>query len=429
LFGVLPAWRSSRLDPALALRDNARGSTSGRGRGRLHAALVVGETALGLTLLVGAGLLIRSFDRVLSVDPGFNPNHLLTFRVAMPGKRFAGDKEDKLVQFAQQLQVRLAAVPGAQQATYAFPMPLSSGDMSITFSIDGRPTAEGDQPSARASIVPANFFSAMQMSLRRGRFFSSSEDQPNGTPVIIVNQAFADRYFPGEDAVGKRIASDLSSDEKTGKATMREIVGVVGDVHRQSLTETSQPEYYLPYAQAPVGPPVYALRVAGDPANYDRTVRALVADIDPSLPVYAVRTNLLTRSTAQQRFQTLLLSGFAVLALVLAAIGLYAVISTMVAERTMELGLRMALGAQRGDVLSLVLQRGLVLSGSGLALGLAASFALTRYLATLLFKTPAIDPATFGVMTLVLFLVSIASCLVPAWRASRLDPNETVRQQ
>ena len=379
LFGVLPAWRSSRLDPALALRDQTRATTSGRSHHALHSALVIGETALGLMLLVGAGLLIRSFNRLLAVDPGFNPQHLLTLRIGLPPKRF---QDDRLTQISQQLQARFAAVPGVEQSTYGFPMPLSSGDMTITFLIDGRPTAQADEPVARASVIAANFFSSLQMPLRRGRFFTPAEDHAKTPPVIIVNQAFADRFFPGEDALGKRIASDLSSGDTPGKPDWREIVGIVGNVTRSSLTEATQPEYYIPFAQAPVGPPVFALRVAGDPERYVQTVRALVAQQDPSLPVYGVRTNVLTRTTAQQKFQTALLSGFALMALLLAAIGLYAVLSYMVAQRTAELGLRLALGAQRADVLSLVLKRGLSLSVAGLVLGLAASVLLTRYLAT-----------------------------------------------
>ncbi len=422
LFGVAPAWRSSRLDPATALRENSRASTAGRSRNRLHSLLVIGETALGLVLLVAAGLLIRSFDRLLSVDPGFNPQHLLTFKIGMPDKRF-GDPQR--LQFSQQLQARFAAVPGVTQSTFGFPLPLSGNDMSISFSIDGHPSAPGDQPSAHSSVVAANFFHALQMPLRRGRFFSAAEDQPKSPPVMIVNQAFADRYFPGEDALGKHVTSDLSS---TDKPESREIIGIVANVTHQYLTDPAAPAYYIPYAQVPMTPPTFALRVAGDPSAYVETVRQLVAHEDASLPVYRVHTNLLTRSTGQQKFQTLLLSGFALLALLLAAIGLYGVISYMVAQRTSELGLRLALGAQRDHVLSLVLRRGLALSAIGLGVGLAASLLLTRYLASILFRTAALDLLTFTGMTLLLLIVSTASCLVPAWRASRLDPNQTLRQ-
>jgi predicted permease len=423
LFGVFPAWRSSRLDPAIALRDTTRSTTASRSQNRLHSALIVGETALSLILLVAAGLLIRSFDKLLSVDPGFNTQHLLTFRVGMPPKRF---KDERLLQLSQQLEARFAALPGVQQSTFAFPMPLTSGDMNITFAIPGRPTAPGEQPSARAGVVAANFFQSMQITLRRGRFFNATEDQPNSPPAIIINQAFADRFFPGEDALGKRIQSDLSSSDQPES---REIVGIVGNVTRVSLDEAPQPEYYIPFAQVPLGPPVFAIRVAGNPASYDNTIRTLVAQQDGSLPVYAMRTNLLARSTAQQRFQTLLISAFAFIALLLSAIGLYAVLSYMVVQRRLELGLRMALGAQRSHVLSLILKRGLLLCVTGLAIGLLASAALVHYIATLLFNTPALDAVTFTTTTLLLLTISAASCFIPAFRASRLDPNETLHQQ
>ncbi len=423
LFGVVPAWRSSRLDPALALRETTRSTTAGHSRYRLRNALVIGETALGLVLLVGAGLLIRSFDRLLSVDPGFRAQHLLTFSVAMPAKRF---QEEQLLQLTQQLQARFATLPGVQQSTYAFPMPLSGTNMEIAFTLPGHPVAPGHEPSSRVSLVTANFFQAMQITLRRGRFFDSTNDRPGSSPVVIINQAFADRYFPGEDPLTRYVQSDLSSSDKPEP---RAVVGVVGNVNRGSLNEAAEPEYYIPFGQVAAAPPIFALRVNGDPATYINTVRAAVAQQDASLPVYAVRTNLLTRSTAQQRFQTVLVSIFAVIALLLAAFGLFGALSYMVAQRTAELGLRIALGAQRSDVLLLILHRGLLLCGAGIVLGLLASTALTRYLATLLFRTPALDPLTLASTTTLLLLVSMAACLLPAWRAASCNPIDTLRQQ
>lgn len=423
LFGVFPAWRASRLDPSLALNDSTRSSTANRSQNRLHSLLVIGETALGLVLLIGAGLLIRSFDRLLSVNPGFNHTHLITFRIGMPAKRFEGQR---LLQAAQQFQARFASVPGVSQSTYGFPLPLAGGDMNITFTIDGRPHPQGEDSGARVSVVATNLFAALQMPLRRGRFFNATEDRPNSAPAVIVNQAFADRFFPGEDAVGKRITSGLSSSDTPES---REIVGIVGNVVRNSLQEGPTPEYFIPFSQVPLAAPVFALRVSGDPANYVDTVRGVVAQQDASLPVYSVRTNLLTRSTAQQKFQTILISAFAGIALMLSAIGLYAVLSYMVAQRTVELGLRIALGAQRGNILEQILRRGLALSVAGLAIGLVASVVLTRFLTTLLFGTKALDATTFAAMAMLLFVISTISCLVPAYRASRLDPVDTLRNQ
>ena len=389
LFGVIPAWRASLLDPAIALRDSTRSTSAGRSQNRLHAALVIGETDLGLVLLIAAGLFLRSFSRLLSTDPGFNPQHLITFRVGMPPKRF---QHAQLLQLTQQLQTRFSALPGVRQSTFAFPFPLTGGDMQVTFKIAGRPTPPSEEPAARVGAIPSNFFQTMGIPLLRGRTFTPAEDQPASPPTaVVVNQAFARHFFPGGDALGQHLIPDISA---LDTPETREIVGVVGDTSHTSLGEDPQPEYFLPFAQITPGPPTFALRVAGDPAAYNNTVRTLVASIDPTLPVYAVRTDLLARSTAQQRFQTTLLSAFAGLALLLSALGLYAVLSYMVSQRTLELGLRLALGAGRSDVLTLVLRRGLLLSAAGLALGLIISLALTRYLGALLFHTPALDPLT-----------------------------------
>lgn len=423
LFGALPAWRGSRLSPATALRDMNRTNTAGRGQDRLHSALVIGETALGLILVASAGLLLRSFNKLLSVDPGCNTQNLITFRVGMPAKRF---RNEQVLQTSQQLQNRFAQLPGVQQSTLAFPFPLSGSDMSISFQIGGRPAAPGEWLSARASIVATNFFQTMQIKLLRGRFFNQTEDRPNSLPSIIINQALADRFFPGVDPLGKHIVSGLSSADNPES---REIVGVVGNVTRNSLDETAQPEYYIPYAQVPAGPPVFALRVEGDPENYAAAIRSVVSQQDSTLPVYSIKTNLVTRSTANQRFQTLLLSTFAFLAMMLAATGLYAVLSYTVAQRTMELGLRLALGATRSNVLSLILKRGLTLCAIGITLGLLGSSVLTHYLQSVLFHTPATDFATYAVAISLLAFISTFASFVPAWRAAQLDPNDMLRQQ
>lgn len=434
LFGVLPAWRMSRLDPALTLRNNTRFNTAGRRQQRLQAALVIGETAIGLVLLVAAGLFLRSFNKLLSVDPGFNTQHLIAFRVGMPPGRF---RDAKLLQLTQQLQSRFATLPGVQQSTFGFPLPLTGSNMSIDFTIEGRQNQAGTELGARASVVSANFFHALQLPLLRGRSFTAIEDQPDSPPVIIINKALADYFFPGEDPLNRRIASGLSSlSPKPGQSPSsadqpqyRQIVGIVANTTRTSLDEAPEPEYYIPFAQVPVGPPVFALRVAGDPGLYVNSIRAAVAQLDVSLPVYQVRTNLLTRSTAQQRFQTQLLTAFALIALLLASVGLYSVLSYIVTQRTQELGLRMALGAQRSDVLTLILKRGLTFSLIGLILGLGASAIFAKLLTALLFNTQPLDLPTFAATTALLLAISVIACLAPAYRASRLDPNETLRQQ
>ena len=427
VFGLLPARRLSRLDPVLALRDGSRTSTAGSKQHRLHSALVVAETAVGLVLLIGAGLLIRSFLHTVAVDPGFNPSRMLTFRVGLSSKRYKEDA-DRLA-FYRQLLSKLQALPGVQSATAAFPLPLSGSNITLTFDIDGRPHAPGDSPVARASIVEPSFFQTMGIPILRGRTFSENEDQPKGPPVIIINQAFARKYFPGEDPIGKRIQPGFSDDD--GKKPMCEIIAVTGDVKRVQTTESPSPEYYMPYAPANITSPYYAIRVAGDPSSYVNSVRASVLSLDSEAPVYRIHTfdELLALNSAQSRFQTMLLTAFAAIALLLAAVGLYAVLSYMVVQRTHELGLRMALGAQRGNVLKLVLNRGLRLAIIGVAIGVAVSALLTRFLGTLLYGVKPLDPITFVAVSVVLLIVSALASLIPAARAASLDPMTTLRDQ
>ncbi len=432
LFGVLPAWRASRLQPAAALSGNARGVTLGRGRHHMHAALVVSETALSLLMLVGAGLMLRSFHRVLTVDAGFDTKNLLTFRVAVPAKHFTDPQE---LQFIQQLQAKLAALPGAKAATCGFPLPLAGGDMSISFDIPSHPVPPSQQPAARTTTVAANFFSTMRTPMLRGRAFTEAEDRVGGAHVLVVNQAFADRFFPGEDALGKHVRPGLGESEdptaENGRTAAYEIVGITGNSKRVDLTEASEPEYFVPISQALVSMPAFALRTSGDPMQSADTVRRVVAEIDHALPVFSVYSydRLLERNTAMRRFQTILLTGFAAVALLLAAIGLYASLSYMVVERTPELGLRMALGSQRADVLALVMRRGVMLAVAGLGIGLVAAAALTRYVSSLLYDVRALDAVTFAGTALLLFAVCALSSFVPAVRASRLNPIDTLRQQ
>ncbi len=427
LFGLLPARRLSRLDPALALRDGTRTSTSGRHQNRLHSCLVVAETALGLVLLVGAGLLIRSFLHLLAVDPGFNPRHVLTFRVGVSPQRYKTDAES--LALYRGVLSNLQALPGVSSATAVYPLPLSGSGIGITFDIEGRPHAPGDAPEVRVSIIEPSFFQTMGIPILRGRTFSEDEDQPKGRPVTIVNQAFVRKFFPSEDPIGKRIQPDLTSDDNP--KAMHEIIAVTADVKRERLTEQATPEIYLPYAPMNITSPYYALRVAGNPASYVNSVRAAVASLDKDAPIYRIHTydDLVALNTAQSRFQTLLLTAFAAIALLLAAIGLYAVLSYMVVQRTHEIGLRMALGAQRGNVLKLILNRGMALAVVGVALGAGVSALLTRFLGTLLYDVRPLDPITFIAVAGVLLAVSAIASAIPATRAAGLDPMKTLRDQ
>lgn len=427
LFGVLPAWRASRQDPAQALGESGRasGSMSSRRHYRLQSLLVVSQTAIGLVLLVGAGLLIHSFDRTLKVNPGFSTDHIFTYRLSLSSKRYPDEQRN---QFMHQLLAKMEAMPGVKSATAAFPLPLAQGDINITFTIQGRPTKPGDEPAARVSLTEGRYFETLRIPLKHGRLFEPTEQDAKGQPVVIINQAFADRFFPGENAVGQHMLCGLGEGDQP---PMREIVGVVGNVKRTSLTEEDKPEYYIPYEQAAITVPAVAVRVSGDPNSYARMVSAEVAKLDPSVPVYRFQSynDDLKRITTQQRFQTLLLSAFAGVALLLAGLGLYAVLSYMVAQRRTELGLRIALGAPRSNVLQLMLYRGLRLAGIGLALGLVLAVVLTRFVAGLLYGVKPLDAVTFATTTAVLLVVSGMASLIPAWRAALLDPNDTLRQQ
>ncbi len=428
LFGLLPARRMARLDPALALRDGTRTSTAGRKQHRLHSALVIGETAIGLVLLVGAGLLIRSFLRLMDSDPGFNPRHVLTFRVGITDKNYP---EQKRVHFYDQLIARLQALPGANSAAAGFPFPFGGGNMSLTFEIEGRPAKPGNQPDARASVIDGNYLRTLEIPVRSGRGITSADNQESAPPVMLINEALAKKYFPGQDPIGKHVQTGFDSDEQGKRIHWREIVGVVGNVKRVGMAEESLPEYYVPYGQAVIGPAYLALRVSGDPATYANAVTAAVASVDKGLPVYRIRSmdENMAAASALPRFQTLLLTAFAAIALLLAAIGLYAVLSYMVVQRTHEIGLRMALGAQRKSVLRLVLNRGLSLALIGVALGVAASVLLTRFLSSLLYGVKPLDPVTFLSVSAVLLAVSGIASLIPAARAASLEPMKTLRDQ
>jgi putative ABC transport system permease protein len=427
LFGMLPARKLSRLDPALALRDGTRTSTSGRQQNRLHSVLVVSETALGLVLLVGAGLLVRSFLHLLAVDPGFNPRHMLTFRVGVSPERYKTDAES--LALYRGIQAKLKALPGVQSATAVYPLPLSGSGIGITFSIEGRPHAPGDSPDVQVSIIEPSYFQAMGISILRGRTFTEDENQPKGRPVTMVNEAFVRKFFPGQDPIGKRIQPDLTSDDNP--KAMHEIIAVIADVKRNRLSEETAPEIYLPWAPTNITSPYYAMRVAGDPASYVNSVRAAVGSLDKDAPIYHVHTydDLFALNTAQSRFQTLLLTAFAAIALLLAAIGLYAVLSYMVVQRTHEIGLRMALGAQRGNVLKLILNRGIALALIGVALGIGVSALLTRFLGSMLYGIKPLDPITFIAVAGVLLTVSAVASAIPATRAASLDPMKTLRDQ
>jgi putative ABC transport system permease protein len=292
----------------------------------------------------------------------------------------------------------------------------------------GRPIAQGDHPSESVGVVLPGYFATMRIPLLSGRTFSE-QDGTMTAPVMMINQGFARKYFPGENPIGKHIQADLGDD--VIEHPMREVVGVVGDIKRKGLTADVEPQYFLPYAQAVITNPFLTIRTSGDPATVENALRAAVHEMDKSVPVYQVSPleNYVSKSVAQARFQTLLLSCFAAIALMLSAIGLYGLLSYMVVLRTLEIGLRMALGAQRTDVLRMIVRRGLTLALVGLVAGLAISAMMTRLLSGMLYGIRPSDPVTLATVTALLLLVSLAASTVPAYRAARLDPMETLREQ
>ena len=425
LFGVAPAWRASRLDPASALRDFGRGATTPHGRSRLHNWIVVGETAVGLVLLAASGLLIRSFVRVIRIDPGFDPRHVLTASLNLPERTYSRPQR---IQFYDRLMTRLATLPGVDSVAAGFPLPLGEGDVGISFQIQGRPVEPGDEPAERLAVASPGFFHTMRIPLLAGREFTAHDDK-QGPPVILINERFARKYFPGESPFGKHIRSNVSDGD--GQPPWREVVGVVGDVKRRNLMADDEPMYYLPWAQAILTSPALCIRAAGDPAQLAGPLRAELARLDPEIPLYRVRTldTLVSNAASEPRFQMLLVSCFALLALALSAVGLYAVLSYMVAQRTTEIGLRMALGAQPRDVLRWVLRRGMRMAAMGAAIGLALSTALTRYMQELLFGVRPLDTLTLAAVSATLLAVSALASAAPALRAARLDPMQALRDQ
>ena len=425
LFGVLPAWRLSKLDPSLALREGVRTVTGARGQHRLHSTLVIAETALSLVLLIGSGLFIRSFLRVLDVNPGFDRRNVLTARLDYPdSKEFI----PRVLQFYNQLLPKIAALPGVRSAAAGWPVPFSDDHIGISFQAEGHPVAKGDEPVASAAIVTPGFFKVLRIPILRGRDFADT-DAGKAPLVAIVNESFARRYFPGEDVLGKHITVGLA--EEVHGDGPREIVGIVGDIKNRSLTKDAPPAFYVPFAQDVITAPALVIRTAGDPVSVIAPLRAQINSIDRSVPIYDVHTldDMLSNAASAPRFQMLLLTTFAVMALLLAAVGLYAVLSYMVAQRTNEMGLRLALGAQRGDVLRLILKRGLALAVIGIVAGLAVSSLLTRFVSSLLYGVHAFDPLTYISVTAIFLLIALAASAVPALRAAHVDPGRSLREQ
>jgi len=415
LFGVAPALLSSRLDLNEALKEGGRAGADGRGRKRVRSALVISEVALSLILLVGAGLLIKSFMKLSNTDPGFNPGHTLTASISLVTVRY--DTNEKIVDFYRRLVERVRALPGVRSVGAVTPLPLSDNNTSFSFAVVGQPPPPpGQRLSASTRVVTPGYFVAQGIPLRQGRVFNE-QDKAGAPGVVIVNEAFARRYLPGAAPLGKRLRLGINRTEG-------EIVGVVGDIRGASLSQPGAPEYYIPEAAVAFGDMTLVVRTANDPAPLAAALRQAVAEMDKDQPLYDVWTmdTLIARSVARQRFSMILVGVFAVLAALLAAVGIFSVMSSLVAQRTHEIGVRLALGAQPRDILSMVVRHGMTLTLVGVALGLAASFALTRLMSSLLYEVSAKDPVIYGGISALIAAVAFAACYFPARRATKVSP-------
>jgi putative ABC transport system permease protein len=426
VFGLAPALQASKADVNEALKEGGRGTGEGGGRRRLRGALVVSEVALSLVLLVGAGLLAQSFKRLLDVTPGFDAKNLVTMDVALRRSRYP--EEAQRVQFFRDFIEQASRLPGVGGVGVVDPLPLAGNFEAWDFQIEGRaPFAPGDQNSADRRVVNGDYFRVMNIPLRRGRSFDE-RDRKEAPQVLVVNDTFARRFFNGEDALGKRIVFGGGP----AGGTAREIVGVVGDVRHAGLEEPATPEFYVPFTQVLTNRLTVVARAAsGDTANVATALRGVIRQTDKDSPIWNVRTmeELLAASVAKRRFNMILLGGFASVALLLAALGIYGVISYSVTQRTHEIGVRVALGAQPRDVVRMILSQGMRLTLLGVGLGLVGAFALTRVMSGLLFGVSATDPATFAGVALLLAGVAFVSCLLPARRATKVDPMIALRYE
>lgn len=423
LFGLAPALNASKPDPGRMLNESGRGAAQG-GRNWMRSGLIVSEVALSLMLLVGAGLLIHSFWRLLHTDAGFDPKGVLALDI--PLSRATYEKPEQRAAAFQQLIGRIKTVPGVRDASVVSNVPLTDRDIEVSFQVEGRePYKPGEEAVADYTVAGSEYFRTMNIAVLRGRAFTD-QDTANSPHVMVVSNAFVKRYFPDEEAVGRRIVFDGSD------KTAREIVGVVADVRRDGLDENVQPEMYVSQLQRPERRMNLVIRTeAGDASQLTQAARAEVKAFDPNQIIWRVQTldELLSTSVAPRRFNMLLLGIFSGVALVLAAVGLYGVMSYSVSWRTREIGIRMALGAKRADVLRLVVRQGMTMTLIGLALGLVGAFAISRVLRGLLFGVSPTDPLTFVAVSIVLLVVALLACLVPARRATRVDPIIALRTE
>jgi predicted permease len=427
VFGLVPAWQASHVDLNNSLKSGTRGGSGSEGKGRVRNALIMAEVALALVLLISAGLLIQSFARLGQVKTGMRTERLLTARIGLPDVAYP--KNENITAFYDQFLPRVRAIPGVESASAILPLPLSGSNMVTSFDKADSPLPQGQRPAAPVRIIATDYFKAVGIPVRAGRVFDD-RDQYTSIPVVIVNERFAQKFFPGENVIGKRIMPGFAADDSGEK--MREIVGLVGNVKHLSLKNEDSPEMYLPRTQIPIGVMSIVIRTAvSNPNAITNSLRKELAAMDSTIPLTNVRVfdEYISRSLARPRFNTLLLSIFAGTALLLTAIGIYGVMAYSVSQRTNEIGIRIALGAGKSSIFRLIVGQAMTLVGISVVIGLAGAFAATRLLNSLLFGVGASDPTTFiGIVFLVSAVAFIAAWL-PARRATRVDPIIALRAE
>jgi len=423
IFGIVPAFQSSRIQLVEALKEGKKGAAGGLRHRRLLGALVVVEIALALVLLTGAGLMMRSFRSVIEVDPGFDPRNVLTLSAPLPSASYKDQAQQ--LQFYERALAKIQALPGVQAAAGTFRVPLTTL-ATVTFTVQGKPVPVGQAPSADYRAVSFDYHRAMGIRITKGREFNE-RDQLDAPDVAIVNEELARRYWPGEDPIGKRLQVG------TELTRWREVVGVAANARLTSLEANADPAIYAPFPQNswPNALRISSIVVRGssDPRSLIPTIRQELRSIDPSLPITQIRTmdEIIAASLSQRRFNTALLAVFALIAGVLAAIGIYGVMSYTVTQRTHEMGIRMALGAQASDIIKMVTGDGAKLALLGIGVGVGAAIITTRLMASLLFSVGATDPLTFVVMALLLAAVTLLASYLPARRAAGTDPMTALR--
>jgi predicted permease len=427
VFGLVPALQASRPDLNETLKEGGRSGSEGGRRNLVRSVLVVFEVASALMLLVCAGLLMRSFMRLMDVNPGFNPQNLITMQLTLPRSKY-GENTQMSAFYGQALE-RIKALPGVQSAAFGTNLPMTGNNTSASFSVEGLQVAPGESsPHGDPHLVTPDYFQAMQIPLLKGRYFTE-QDSKDSLPVTIIDDVLADRYWPDQDPVGKRIAGHF--DSKAGQLNWRTIVGVVGHVKRYGLDGKVKEQYYFPEAQRTQPNMALLVRSASDPARLVPSIRDAIHAVDKDQPIYRVMSmeELVSNSVAQKRFSMLLLAIFAGVALLLAAVGIYGVMSYSVTRRTHEIGIRMALGASRADVLKMVVRQGMTLTLIGVGVGLGVAFLVARVMSSLLFGIGSHDPATFIMIPAILTGVALGACFIPARRATRVDPMVALRYE